>query len=90
VVVFLFILSFLVNFVAITTALPTIIDTYRRYSRGKLVTCPERNQQATIALAPKVAAVSAVLIPKEIRIVKACSLWPEVQCTRACTAQLSS
>ncbi len=89
-VVFLFILSFLINVVAITMALPTIIDTYRRYSRGKLVTCPERNQQATIALAPRIAAVSAVLIPKEIRVVKACSLWPEVRCTRACTAQLSS
>lgn len=88
-VVFLFVLSFLVNFVAITMALPTVIDTYRRYSRGKLVTCPERNQQATIAVAPKIAAASAVFSPREIRIVKACSLWPDVHCTRACTAQLS-
>lgn len=86
--VFLFILSFLVNFLAITVALPTIIDTYQRYTRGKLVMCPEKNQQATIAFAPKIAAISAVFIPKEIRIVKDCSLWPYVQCTRACRLQV--
>lgn len=87
-IIFLFILSFLVNFVAITVALPTIINTYQRYSRGKVVVCPEKNQQATIALAPKIAAVSAVFIPKEIRIIKDCSLWPYVQCTRACRVQV--
>ncbi len=87
-IVFLFILSFLVNFIAITVALPTIIDTYQRYTRGKLVMCPEKNQQATIAFAPKIAAITAVFIPKEIRIVKECSLWPSVQCTRACRLQV--
>lgn len=88
-VLFLFILSFIVNFVAITVAMPTIIDTYRRYNRGKLVVCPDNKQEATIALAPKIAAVSAVFIPKEIRVVKACSLWPEMRhCGKACLAQL--
>ena len=28
-------------------------------------------------------------IPHEIRIVKDCSLWPYVQCNRACIAQVS-
>jgi hypothetical protein len=87
-VVFLFILSFLINFIAITVALPTIADTYRRYSRGKLVTCPEENRQATIAVSPKIAAISAVFAPKEIRVIRECSLWPAVQCSRACLAQL--
>jgi hypothetical protein len=87
-IVFLFIISFLINFVAIVVAMPTIINTYQRYSRGKLVTCPEKQQQATIALAPKIAAVSAVFSPREIRIVRACSLWPYKKCTRECTAQV--
>jgi hypothetical protein len=88
-ILFLFILSFIINFIAITVAIPTIINTYQRYSRGKLVVCPEKNQQATIALSPKIAALTAVFIPKEIRVVKACSLWPEIgHCNRACAAQL--
>lgn len=85
---FLFILSFIINFIAIIVAMPTIINTYQRYSRGKLVQCPEKQQQATIVLSPKIAALSAVFSPKEIRVVKECSLWPYVDCTRACTAQL--
>ncbi|MBX2990183.1 MAG: hypothetical protein KF749_03335 [Bacteroidetes bacterium] len=86
---FLFVISFLINFVAISIAMPTIVDTYQRYSRGKLVICPEKKQQATVAVSPRIAAVSSVLIPKEIRIVKACSLWPEMDCChRACTAQI--
>jgi hypothetical protein len=87
-IVLVFILSLLVNFVAITVALPTILNTYQRYSRGKLVVCPERHQQATIALSPKIAAISAVFVPKEIRLIKACSLWPDVHCTKQCIAQL--
>ncbi|MDL1891592.1 hypothetical protein FBQ87_01690 [Sphingobacteriales bacterium CHB3] len=86
---FLFVISFLINFVAISIAMPTIVDTYQRYSRGKLVICPEKKQQATVAVSPRIAAVSSVLIPKDIRIVKACSLWPEMDCChRACTAQI--
>jgi hypothetical protein len=88
-ITFVFILSFLINFIAISLAMPTIINTYRRYSRGKLVICPETKQQATVALSPKIAAVTAVLSPKEIHIVKACSLWPEMgYCSKACTAQV--
>jgi hypothetical protein len=87
--VFLFILSFIVNFIAIAVAIPTIVSTYQRYSRGKLVVCPEKNQQATIALSPKIAAISAVFVSKEIRVVKECSLWSEMpHCTRACAAQV--
>lgn len=85
----LFILSLIINFVAITVAIPTIINTYQRYSRGKLVVCPEKQQQATIALSPKIAALSAVFIPKEVRVVKACSLWEgNPQCNHACVAQV--
>jgi hypothetical protein len=88
-ILFLFILSFIINFIAITVAIPTIINTYQRYSRGKLVVCPQKNQQATIALSPKIAAVTAIFVPKEIRVVKACSLWPEIEhCNRACAAQV--
>lgn len=86
---FLFVISFLINFVAISIAMPTIVDTYQRYSRGKLVICPEKKQQATVAVSARIAAVSSVLIPKDVRIVKACSLWPEMDCChRACTAQI--
>jgi len=87
-VTLLFVISFAVNFAAITVALPTIINTYQRYSRGKLVQCPAKQQQATILVSPKIAALSAVLIPKEIRIVKACSLWPYAECTKLCTTQI--
>ena len=88
-ILLLFALSCIVNFIAITVAIPTIISTYQRYSRGKLVVCPEKKQEATIALSPRIAAVSAVFIPKEIRVVKACSLWDEgLRCTRECVAQV--
>lgn len=85
---FLFVISFIVNIIAITVAIPTIINTYQRYARGKLVMCPEKQQQATIALSPKIAALSSVFIPHEIRIIKTCSLWPYVHCTRMCIAQV--
>lgn len=87
-ILLVFVLSLLVNFVAITVALPTFLHTYQRYSRGKLVVCPERRQQATVALSPKIAAISAVFAPKEIRLIKACSLWPDVHCAKQCIAQL--
>ena len=87
--VFFFIFSFIINFIAITIAIPTLINTYRRYRRGKLVVCPEKQRQATIALSPKIAAMSAVFIPHELRIVKACSLWEGApQCNHACVAQV--
>lgn len=85
---FLFVISFIVNIIAITVAIPTIINTYQRYARSKVVICPEKQQQATIALSPKIAALSAVFIPHEIRIIKACSLWPYVNCTQMCMAQV--
>jgi hypothetical protein len=85
----LFVLSFIINVVAISVAIPTILNTYQRYSRGKFVVCPEKRQQATIALSPKIAALSAVLIPKELRVVKACSLWAGApKCNHACLAQI--
>lgn len=88
-IILLFIISFLINFIAISLAMPTIINTYQRFSRGKLVVCPEKKQQATVALSPRIAALSAILIPREIRVVKACSLWPELDCCRrACTVQI--
>jgi len=86
--IFLFVLSFIINFLAITLALPTIADTYRRYARGKLVVCPENNQQATVAVSAKLAALTSILLPKELRTVKECSLWPAVNCRRACRFQL--
>lgn len=85
---FLFVISFIVNIIAITVAIPTIINTYQRYARSKVVICPEKQQQATITLSPKIAALSAVFIPHEIRIIKACSLWPYVNCTQMCMAQV--
>ncbi len=85
---FLFILSFILNFVAISIAIPTITDTYRRYQRAKLVVCPEKNQEATIAVSPRIAATTVMFVPNEIRVIRACSLWPYSPCTKACAAQL--
>lgn len=85
---FLFILSFVLNFIAISIAIPTITDTYRRYQRAKLVICPEKKQEATIAVSPKVAATTVMFVPDEIRVIRACSLWPYAACSKACTAQL--
>ncbi len=88
-IVSLFVLSFIINFLAFTFVLPAIIETYKRYSRGKLVVCPEKKQEATIAFSAKIAAASSILLPNEIRIVKACSLWGEgLHCTRACAVQV--
>lgn len=88
-IVFLFAISFLINVIAISLAISTIVNTYQRYSRAKLVVCPEKQQQATIAFAEKIAAVSAAFIPHEIRLVRACSLWPGMSsCGRTCTSQV--
>jgi hypothetical protein len=88
-IVFLFVLSFIINFLAFTFVLPAVIETYKRYSRGKLVVCPEKKQEATIVFSPNIAAATAIFLPNEIRVVKACSLWDEgLQCTRGCVAQV--
>lgn len=88
-IVMLFVVSFIINFLAFTFVLPAVIETYKRYSRGKLVICPVKKQEATIALSPQIAATSAIFLPTEIRVVKACSLWDEqLCCSRACVAQI--
>ncbi len=85
---FLLAISIVLNIIAIAVAIPTIVDTYQRCARRKLVMCPEKQQQATIALAPNIAALSSVFISREIRVVKACSLWPYLDCTRTCVTQV--
>ncbi len=86
---FLFVIGFIISIIAIRVAIPTLIATYQRYARAKFVICPEKQQQATIALSPRIAAISSIFIPHEIRLVKACSLWPYVNCTRTCVRQVA-
>lgn len=69
----LFIMSFLVSFLALALVLPTCVETYARYSRSKFVQCPEENKPAVVDIAAGLAATSSAFLPT-IRKVRTCSL----------------
>jgi hypothetical protein len=86
--VLLVMVSLVVSTVAISLALPVIVETYARFRRPRTVTCPELNQQSTIGVAAGLAAVSCALCPTILHI-KECALWPEHhKCSRQCVFQL--
>ena len=84
----LFLISFIVLFVALTVALPGCIETYTRCRRGHFVICPETQRQGAVALSPGLAAASSVLLTTKLHI-KGCTLWPEQRpCSRRCLIQV--
>jgi len=84
----LFLLSFIVLFVALTVALPGCIETYTRYRRGHFVICPETQRQGAVVLSAGLAAASSALLTTHLHV-KGCTLWPEQRpCSRRCLAQV--
>lgn len=84
----LFIMSFLVSFIALAVVLPGCVETYARYSRSKFVECPEEHKPAVIDVAAGLAATSSAFFPT-IRKVRTCSLWPgKPPCHGRCLLQV--
>lgn len=84
----LFLLSFIVLFVALALVLPGAVEVYTRCRRGHFVICPETNKQGAVALSAGLAAVSSALLPTKLHI-KDCTLWPEHRpCSRRCLLQI--
>ncbi|HTM10101.1 MAG TPA: hypothetical protein VL754_17080 [Verrucomicrobiae bacterium] len=56
--------------------LPVAADTYRRYGRRRVVTCPETHGLAEIRIDASYAARSALVGAPALRV-NACTRWPE-------------
>ncbi|MFQ5840000.1 MAG: hypothetical protein ACE5HK_04700 [Candidatus Methylomirabilales bacterium] len=68
--------------------LPTVLDAFRRFRRGRVVRCPETHAEATVHLDARHAAWTTAIGPPVLRI-RDCSLWPERQgCSRVCLKSL--
>lgn len=62
-------------------------EIYRRYSGGRLVTCPEDRQSAAVNIDALHAAVTGIDGNPELRL-RSCTRWPERwQCSRGCLLQ---
>jgi hypothetical protein len=69
---------------------PSVIKTYRKFQGKMLVTCPETNQTAGVAVDATHAALTAVQGEPDLRL-KACTRWPERQdCGQACLGQIAA
>jgi hypothetical protein len=67
----------------------SVIKTYRKFQGKMLVTCPETNQTAGVAVDAKHAALTAIPGEPKLRL-KACTRWPERQnCGQECLAQIA-
>ncbi|MDH3253030.1 MAG: hypothetical protein OEM41_09580 [Ignavibacteria bacterium] len=83
-----FVLSFAVSFAAVAIVLPSIVETYGRYCRTKIVLCPRLHREAAITVSARLAALTSVFLPTIIRI-RDCNAWPEVKhCDRQCLSQV--
>jgi len=64
--------------------LPVAVHTWQRYRYRKVVTCPETNQPAEIAIDAPRAALSSVFGRVKARV-RECSLWPKRKgCAQRC------
>ncbi len=81
-------LSFLVSLLAIALVLPGCVETYARYSRGRIVECPEEMKQATVSIAAGLAATTSAFLPT-IRHIRECTLrGASPHCSHKCIYQL--
>lgn len=84
----LFLLSFIVVFIALTVALPGVVEVYTRCRRGHFVVCPETQKQGAVVLSAGLAAASSAFLSTKLRI-RDCTLWPEQRpCSRSCLSQV--
>jgi hypothetical protein len=70
--------------------IPVAADTYRRFARRRVVTCPETQRLAEVHLDPAYAARSALVGTPRARV-SGCTRWPERKgCSAHCTGDLST
>jgi hypothetical protein len=69
--------------------LPVCTDAYRRFSRKRVVTCPENKQLAEIQLDAPYAARLALVGGQGVRL-KGCTRWPASResCAANCLSQV--
>jgi hypothetical protein len=68
--------------------IPVASDSYRRFRRRRVVTCPETNTIAEILIDARHAACSSLVGDPRLRI-KDCARWPRRQdCAQDCLVRL--
>ncbi len=64
--------------------MPLVADTFRRFRRPKVLTCPETGGKAEVGIDASRAALTSAFGQPFLRA-KSCSLWPEKeQCKQEC------
>ena len=85
-----FILITVITFAAVFVfvELGRALQTYRKFSGRRIVSCPETHRAATVQVAAGKAAWEAIVGSDEVRL-SACSRWPEKQdCGQECLRQI--
>ena len=66
---------------------PVVFDAYQRYRQRKVITCPETQGLAEVALRTRLAAFGAAFGKPLLRVGN-CSLWPKKQgCDEKCVKE---
>lgn len=87
-IIMVFVVSLVVSTAAFAIILPGCADVYARFRRGRIVNCPDTNQQSTISVSAGLAAASSVFLPTRLHV-RDCSLWPQRRCcARGCLRQM--
>ncbi|MCH8873921.1 hypothetical protein IH824_14310 [candidate division KSB1 bacterium] len=68
--------------------LPVFMDVLMRYRKSKIVTCPHKNEKASVDVDAKRAAFTALAGKPKLHL-KDCPLWhDEIYCNQECLSQL--
>ena len=68
--------------------LPVALDTYRRFSHRKVITCPETHELTEVTLKARRAGLMATFGKESLLRVKSCTLWPKKKgCAEACVKE---
>lgn len=68
--------------------LPVFLDVLLRYRKSKTVTCPRKNEKASVNIDAERAALSGLKGNPEL-LIKNCPLWrDEMYCNQECVSQL--
>ncbi len=89
-IVWWFLASVVLTFLAVLLAMPDCVQMYNRYRRNHFVACPENSRECTIEISAGLAATTSALLPTQLHITH-CSLWPKMRhCRRRCLLQMTN
>ncbi|NIR47361.1 hypothetical protein GWO43_02655 [candidate division KSB1 bacterium] len=68
--------------------LPVFLDVFLRFRKDRYVTCPHKNDKASLNIDAKWAGLTSLTGKSELRL-KNCTLWQgEMSCNKECLSQL--